>query len=53
MTAIVFIRTFVLFVLTAVAEIVGCYLSYLWLRRVARPGCLLQHPLASFSSPGS
>jgi len=27
------IRTFGLFCLTAVAEIVGCYLPYLWLRR--------------------
>ncbi len=26
-------RTVALFVLTAVAEIVGCYLPYLWLRR--------------------
>ena len=27
------IRTFLLFVLTAVAEIVGCYLPYLWLKK--------------------
>lgn len=27
------LRTVGLFVLTAVAEIVGCYLAYLWLRR--------------------
>jgi len=27
------VRTFGLFVLTAVAEILGCYLPYLWLRR--------------------
>lgn len=27
------LRVFGLFVLTAVAEIVGCYLPYLWLRR--------------------
>ncbi|MCX7072395.1 MAG: YnfA family protein [Gammaproteobacteria bacterium] len=26
-------RTFALFVLTALAEIVGCYLPYLWLRQ--------------------
>jgi small multidrug resistance family-3 protein len=26
------LKTFVLFVVTAVAEIVGCYLPYLWLR---------------------
>ena len=27
------VRTFALLVLTAVAEIVGCYLPYLWLRK--------------------
>lgn len=27
------LRTFALFVVTAVAEIVGCYLPYLWLRK--------------------
>ena len=27
------VKTFALFVLTAIAEIVGCYLPYLWLRR--------------------
>jgi small multidrug resistance family-3 protein len=27
------LRTFLLFVVTAVAEIVGCYLPYLWLKR--------------------
>jgi len=27
------LRTLILFVLTAFAEIVGCYLPYLWLRR--------------------
>lgn len=27
------VKTFLLFVLTAVAEIVGCYLPYLWLRK--------------------
>jgi small multidrug resistance family-3 protein len=27
------IRTFALFVITAVSEIVGCYLPYLWLRK--------------------
>jgi small multidrug resistance family-3 protein len=27
------LRTFGLFVLTAIAEIVGCYLPYLWLRQ--------------------
>ncbi|TCS33717.1 small multidrug resistance family-3 protein [Paucimonas lemoignei] len=27
------LRTFALFVVTAIAEIVGCYLPYLWLRQ--------------------
>lgn len=27
------LKTFVLFLLTAIAEIVGCYLPYLWLRQ--------------------
>ena len=27
------LRTFALFVLTALAEIVGCYLPYLWLKQ--------------------
>lgn len=34
------IKTFVLFVVTAIAEIVGCYLPLLWLRGDA-PGWLL------------
>lgn len=29
----VILKTFGLFVLTAIAEIVGCYLPYLWLKR--------------------
>jgi small multidrug resistance family-3 protein len=29
------VRTLVLFIVTAVAVIVGCYLAYLWLRRSA------------------
>ena len=28
-----FLRTFGLFVITAIAEIVGCYLPYLWLKQ--------------------
>ncbi len=28
-----FLKTFGLFVVTALAEIVGCYLPYLWLRQ--------------------
>lgn len=35
------IRTFGLFVLTAVGEIVGCYLPYLWLRRGGSPWLLV------------
>lgn len=27
------LRTFALFIATALAEIVGCYLPYLWLRQ--------------------
>ena len=30
-------KTFILFVITAVAEIVGCYLPYLWLKRAGSP----------------
>jgi small multidrug resistance family-3 protein len=35
------IRTFLLFVLTACAEIVGCYLPYLWLRKGAAAWLLI------------
>lgn len=35
------VRTVSLFVLTAIAEIVGCYLPYLWLRRGASPWLLV------------
>ena len=35
------IQSFALFVLTAVAEIVGCYLPYLWLKRDAAPWVLV------------
>lgn len=31
------IKTFGLFVLTALAEIVGCYLPYLWLKKNGPP----------------
>jgi small multidrug resistance family-3 protein len=34
------LRTAGLFVLTAIAEIVGCYLPYLWLRRQRSPWLL-------------
>lgn len=35
------LKTFGLFVLTAIAEIVGCYLPYLWLRKGAPVWVLL------------
>lgn len=34
------VKAFVLFVVTACAEIVGCYLPYLWLKK-EKPGWLL------------
>jgi small multidrug resistance family-3 protein len=34
-------KTFVLFVLTALAEIIGCYLPYLWLRQGKSPWLLV------------
>jgi small multidrug resistance family-3 protein len=34
-------KTFGLFVLTAVAEIVGCYLPYLWLKKNGSPWLVL------------
>jgi len=39
-------RTVGLFVLTAVAEIVGCYLPYLWLRRGQSPLLLIPAALS-------
>ena len=39
-------KTVSLFVLTAVAEIIGCYLPYLWLRRAASPWLLLPAALS-------
>ena len=35
------LHTLALFVVTAVAEIVGCYLPYLWLKKSASPWVLL------------
>ena len=35
------LRTCALFVVTAIAEIIGCYLPYLWLRRNASPWLLI------------
>ena len=40
------LKTFLLFVLTAVAEIVGCYLPYLWLRKSASPWLLVPAALS-------
>ena len=34
-------KTLLLFVATAIAEIVGCYLPYLWLRKAGNPWLLL------------
>lgn len=34
-------RTAVLFVITAIAEILGCYLPYLWLRKGSSPWLLV------------
>lgn len=34
-------KTFVLFALTALAEIVGCYLPYLWLQKGKSPWLLI------------
>jgi small multidrug resistance family-3 protein len=38
---VLILKTFVLFVVTAVAEIVGCYLPYLWLKRDGSPWLLI------------
>lgn len=40
------IHSFGLFVVTAVAEIVGCYLPFLWLKGKAQPWVLLPAALA-------
>lgn len=36
-----FVATFGLFILTAIAEIVGCYLPYLWLKKEGSPWLLV------------
>jgi small multidrug resistance family-3 protein len=41
-----FLRTSGLFALTALAEIVGCFLPYLWLRKGASPWLLLPAALS-------
>ncbi len=45
------LRTFAIFIVTAVAEIIGCYLPYLWLRKSGSPWLLLPAALslAAFS----
>ena len=35
------LKTFALFVITAVAEIIGCYLPYLWLKKNGSPWLLI------------
>jgi small multidrug resistance family-3 protein len=40
-TLVLIVRTLALFILTALAEIVGCYLPYLWLRKAGSPWLLL------------
>jgi small multidrug resistance family-3 protein len=35
------VRTFALFVVTAIAEILGCYLPYLWLKKDGSPWLLV------------
>ena len=37
----IILKTFALYALTAVAEILGCYLPYLWLKRGGSPWLLL------------
>ena len=41
-----YLGTFALFALTAVAEIVGCYLPYLWLKKSAPAWVLLPAALS-------
>lgn len=40
------IKTFVLFSLTALAEIIGCYLPYLWMKKSASPWVLFPAAVA-------
>ena len=42
----IYIQTTLLFVLTALAEIIGCYLPYLWLRENKSPWLLLPAALS-------
>jgi small multidrug resistance family-3 protein len=40
------LKTFLLYVVTAVAEIAGCYLPYLWLKKAGSPWLLLPAALS-------
>jgi len=40
------VKTLLLYVLTAITEIVGCYLPYLWLRKAGSPWLLLPAALS-------
>jgi small multidrug resistance family-3 protein len=40
-SAMLIFKTFALFVITAVAEILGCYLPYLWLKKNGSPWLLI------------
>lgn len=40
------LKTFLLFVVTAIAEIVGCYLPYVWLRKGGSPWLLVPAALS-------
>lgn len=35
------VKTIVLFLITAIAELIGCYLPYLWIRRAGSPWLLI------------
>jgi small multidrug resistance family-3 protein len=44
--AMLLLRTFSLFIVTALAEIVGCFLPYLWLKRGRSPFLLIPAALS-------
>jgi small multidrug resistance family-3 protein len=45
-THVFILKTFALFVVTAIAEIIGCFLPYLWLRKNRSPWLLLPAALS-------
>ena len=47
------LRTLGLFVVTAVAEIVGCYLPYLWLKQRASGWVLIPAALSLAATPAA